>query len=419
MNILFYTLGCKVNQAESGGMAALLESRGHTTVSPGERVDAVIINTCTVTATADKKARNAIRKMGESYPDALICVCGCLTQLSDISEVGRVDVLGGSSGKAAFALSIEESFESRRKISVLSDISPGFEALPAAAYDRRTRLFLKIQDGCQCRCSYCIIPDARGPCRSCPEEEALRSARDAADAGCREIVLTGIEISSYTPSLTGLIKRVCAELPGVRVRIGSLNPATVTERFCAELAGLGGLCPHFHLSVQSGCDGILKAMNRRYTAADMRRAVGLLRSGWENPAISADIIAGFPGETDAQWRETLGFLEETRFSSLHVFPYSRRKGTPAASFPGQLTAAVKRARAAQAEAVGRSGRERYLRSRIGDTVEVLFETASDGVWTGHAPQYLQVAVSAEGELRGKILPVKLTGIRDGLWEGEL
>jgi threonylcarbamoyladenosine tRNA methylthiotransferase MtaB len=338
MKIALYTLGCRTNQAESAGMAELLRLRGHDAVNPGEdETDAVIINTCTVTATADKKSRNAIRKLRAQYPDALLAVCGCLPQ-TDGLKIEGIDLIGGTSGREAFITALE----AKQRGNMIPAIPDEYEdTLPDARPIGRSRAYIKIQDGCDNKCAYCKVPQARGKSRSRTVEGVIQAARRAAEDGAIEIVLTGIEISSYTPSLAGLTVQVCRAVNPVPVRLSSLHPEIIDREFASAMKAESNFRPVFHLSLQSCCDKILSAMGRRYTVREIFSAFDLLRGRWDDVEITADIIAGFPGEDEPLFTETLQNLQKLKPDGLHVFPYSRRKGTAAADLPAQNTRAVK------------------------------------------------------------------------------
>ena len=418
MRYIIATLGCKVNQYETQAMESLLQQRGHVRAAPGELADAVIVNTCAVTAESGRKSRQTIRRLRDENPGAVIAVAGCYSQLSpeENAAVGA-DVIFGTHEHAAFVEAVERAAQKREGARFHDDPfrRRDFERLPAGAVDGRTRAMLKIQDGCVNFCSYCIIPYTRGRLRSLPPEEAAAECARLAAAGYRELVLTGIEIASYgvdlpgRPTLTDLLETLAAAAPSLRLRLGSLEPTVVTEDFCRRAAATGKLCRHFHLSLQSGCDRTLKAMNRKYDTAGFLRAAELLRSFFPGCALTADLITGFPGETGADHAETLAFLRRAAFADVHVFPYSRRPGTPADKMPGQLTAAVKAARAHEAQAVARETRAAFLQSCVGQTLPVLFETAEGAGSLGHSDSYLLVRVAREG-LRGELREVRITGV---------
>ena len=345
MRVAIHTLGCKVNQYESQAMEELLRARGHSLVPFEAQADVYLINSCTVTATSDKKSRQAVRQARKRAPGALVALCGCYPQVSpEAARQLEADLIGGSGDRRGFLDLLEQLARTREKAVALDDPFRRrvFEALPAGGLEGRTRAMLKVEDGCTNFCAYCIIPYARGAVRSLPVEQAAAQARDLAEAGYRELVLTGIELSAYgrdlpeRPGLAALIAQVCRAVPGMRVRLGSLEPRTVTEDFCAQLAGLPNLCPHFHLSLQSGCDATLARMKRRYTTERYLESVELLRRHFDRPALTTDLIVGFPGETEGEFAQTLSFLQTCAFAQMHIFPYSRRQGTPAAGCPGRF-----------------------------------------------------------------------------------
>ena len=419
MDIAICTLGCKVNQAETRAMERELLGRGHRLVDFDGPADAYIINTCTVTAVSDKKCRNIIRRARRAAPDGVVAVCGCYAQ-TDPEAVGALgaDLVSGSAGRIAFLDRLEELLRARGEQVIAVDsamLRREFERLPAGEMEGRTRAMLKVEDGCVNFCSYCIIPYARGPVRSLPPAEAAAEARRLAAEGCREVVLTGIEISSWGRDLnTGeelmdLIEAVCAAAPGLRVRLGSLEPRTITEDFCRRAAALPNLCPHFHLSLQSGCDATLARMNRKYDTSRYYESVKLLRDHFQDPGITTDLITGFPGETEEEFAQTLAFVEKCAFTAMHVFPYSRRPGTPAADMPGQVPKGEKEDRARRAIALGEELERCWLERQAGRVLPVLFEEEKDGLWQGHTPHY--ALVRAQGEnLHNRLMDVKITGV---------
>ena len=417
MVFAFHTLGCKVNQYETQAMEELLLAKGHTLVPFEEKADVYIINSCTVTAVSDKKSRQAVRQARRRAPEAVVALCGCYPQVSP-EEAAKLDadLIGGSGDRQGF-LELLESMASRKEKTVTVDNAlhrRAFESLPAGGLEGRTRAMLKAEDGCTNFCAYCIIPYARGPVRSLPLDQAEEEARRLAAAGYRELVLTGIELSSYGRDLPGrpspaeLIEKVCQAAPQLRVRLGSLEPRTVTEEFCQRLKALPNLCPHFHLSLQSGCDATLARMKRKYDTARFYESAALLRAHFDNPGITTDLIVGFPGETEEEFSQTLDFIRKCAFSQMHIFPYSRRQGTPAAAMPGQLSNAEKAQRAQRAAEVAGALRRSWLTGWIGKTVEVLFEEEKEGFWRGYTPQYVEVTVSSEENLHNTLRRVRLT-----------
>lgn len=426
MNIAIYTLGCKVNQYETQAMEQELVRRGHALVPFDGPADAYIINTCTVTAVSDKKSRQMIRRARKQSPAAVVAVCGCYPQThpEDAKKLD-VDLIAGTGDRMKFLDLLEHAAREKEPVMNLDEAlrRREFEVLPAGGMAARTRAMLKVEDGCVNFCSYCIIPYARGPVRSLPLETAAAEVRRLRQEGYREIVLTGIEISSWgrdlpgKPALIDLMETVCREAGDMRVRLGSLEPRTITEDFCRRSAALPNLCPHFHLSLQSGCDATLERMNRKYDTKRYKNSVELLNGFFRWPAVTTDLIVGFPGETEAEFTSTLDFIQFCAFAEMHIFPYSIRPGTPAAEME-QVPKAVKEARAAAAAAVAAAMHERYLQGCVGQVYPVLYEQPSGGLYQGHAPNYMTVAARGE-DLHNRVLPTRITGVRDGVLLGEL
>ena len=426
MRVAIHTLGCKVNQYESQAMEELLRARGHSLVPFEAQADVYLINSCTVTATSDKKSRQAVRQARKRAPGALVALCGCYPQVSpEAARQLEADLIGGSGDRRGFLDLLEQLARTREKAVALDDPFRRrvFEPLPAGGLEGRTRAMLKVEDGCTNFCAYCIIPYARGAVRSLPVEQAAAQARDLAEAGYRELVLTGIELSAYgrdlpeRPGLAALIAQVCRAVPGMRVRLGSLEPRTVTEDFCAQLAGLPNLCPHFHLSLQSGCDATLARMKRRYTTERYLESVELLRRHFDRPALTTDLIVGFPGETEAEFGQTMDFIQRCAFSAMHIFPYSRRPGTPAAQMAGQVPKAIKEERARRGAAVAAQMEREYLERFVGQTLPVLFEEERDGLWRGHTTRYTEVALQSGENLHNQIRQVTFTAVEGSVLLG--
>ena len=423
MKFAFYTLGCKVNQYETQAMERLLTDMGHEIGAFEGDCDAYIINTCSVTAVADKKNRAMIRRCRKAHPDAVIGVCGCYTQHAPeaVREL-EVDVLGGSGGREAFLADLLATLadrEQRQRIDAALRRRE-FEVLPAGGLEERTRAMLKVQDGCVNFCTYCIIPYTRGPVRSAPLELAVEQARDLASRGYREIVVTGIEIASWgvdlpgKPSLTALLRAVCEAVPHCRVRLGSLEPRIITEDFCTALKEMPNLCPQFHLSMQSGCDTVLARMKRKYDTARYYESVRLLNCHFPGCAVTTDMIVAFPGETEEEFEASLDFIRRCNFADMHIFPYSRRPGTPADKMPGQHNNATKEDRSRRAIAVAQEMSLGYRQALVGQTLEVLFEEADGDFYTGHAPNYVKVYVTGS-DLHNQIRSVRITEVfRDGV-----
>lgn len=436
MRCAIYTLGCKVNQYETQALETELKRRGHELVPFETEADAYIVNTCTVTAVSDKKSRGVIRRARRRCPRAVVAVCGCYAQTDPeaVAALG-VDLVSGTGDRMGFLGEVERLADERARFDGAETEAPmggsapeilvdnimthrAFEHLSAGGLAQRTRAMLKVEDGCVNFCTYCIIPYARGPVRSLPMAEAEAEAKRLAEEGYREIVLTGIEISSWGQDLrdgTGLIalvEAVCAAAPGARVRLGSLEPRTITGEFCRRAARLPNLCPHFHLSMQSGCDATLKRMNRKYDTARYYESVRLLRESFARPAITTDLIVGFPGETEEEFTDTLAFVERCAFSSMHIFPYSCRPGTPAAGMSGQIPRAEQEARAGRAGLLAARLEGEYLAGWVGETLPVLFEEEKDGCWRGHAPNYVEVWARAAENLHNVLRNVVITGVQD-------
>lgn len=425
MKIAFYTLGCKANQFETQALERLFAERGHEIVPFDGFADVYVVNTCTVTALSDKKSRNAARRCKKHNPAARLVLCGCYAQVKpqEARALCGADAVIGTPDKSR-VVSIVEELAPDGVRDLWHEAPPLFDVLPAGGLSGRTRALLKVQDGCRNFCTYCLIPFARGPERSMPFDTAVSEARRLAEEGYREIVLTGIEISAYgrdlpgRPGLISLIEALCQAAPGCRIRLGSLEPRTVTEDFARRCALLPNLCPHFHLSLQSGCDRTLRAMNRHYTAGEYKAACGLLRQYLPGCGLTTDLIVGFPGETREDFEESLRFVTECGLGKVHVFPYSRRQGTRAASMPGQLSQAEKAARSQQAIRVCRALEQKDLEARVGQTYDVLFEQQEDGWFTGHIPEYCLVKARGE-DLHNRVLPVKITGFEEETLIGEV
>lgn len=423
MKFACYTLGCKVNQYETQAMEQLLLSLGHQLGSFDEPCDGYIINTCTVTAVADKKNRNVIRRCRKMAPEAVIGVCGCYAQMEpEAAKALGADVVFGSAGRVDFIRAMIEAVGQRQYRQCLDNALQrrSFEFLPAGGLSTRTRAMLKVQDGCNNFCSYCIIPYARGPVRSLPLDRAVEQARQLQQDGYRELVVTGIEIASWGydckdgSNLCQLLTAICSAVPQMRVRLGSLEPRVIDETFCQELQGFENLCPHFHLSMQSGCDTVLSRMRRKYDTARYRLSVELLRRYFPGCAITTDMIVAFPGETEEEFEQSLSFIRACAFADMHIFPYSRRPGTPADKMPGQHSNATKAARSAAAIAVAEEMSAQFRRAMVGGIQQVLFEQADGEYFAGHAMNSVLVYVKGTN-LHNQVRSVHITGLhRDGV-----
>ena len=426
MKFSFYTLGCKVNQYETQAMQQMLLSHGHTLGEFDEPCDGYIVNSCTVTAVSDKKTRNAIRRAQKLNPDAAVGVCGCYAQSApdEVRALG-VDVMVGTADREAFVLQMEQAAQDKKNHAHWEKVAPSnlpraFEQLPAGGLAARTRALLKIEDGCNNFCTYCIIPYARGRVRSMPLEAAVEETKKLAREGYREIVVNGIEISSWGwewkngSRLSALLLAICQAAPEVRIRLGSLEPRTIDEDFCKTLSVCKNLCPQFHLSLQSGSDTVLKRMNRKYDTARYLESVRLLHRYFPGCAITTDLIVGFPGETEQEFSQSASFLQTCELAAVHVFPYSRRKGTPAASMPDQIEKAEKERRAAVAGETAAALHRAYLARQLGTEHDVLFEQTEKGYFTGHTMNYVKVYCRAEN-LRNEIRRVRITALfEDGV-----
>ena len=427
MKAAIYTLGCKVNQYETQAMEQQLRAMGHETVSLSEEADAYIINTCSVTAASDQKSRQTVHRLRREHPGAVIAVCGCYSQThADEARQLGADLLGGSGDRNGFLRLLEQAVAQRKPLESIDTAlhRREFEVLPAGGLSGRTRAMLKVEDGCSNFCSYCIIPYARGPVRSLPPEPAAVQASELMAAGYREIVLTGIEISSWGrdlnrgETLIDLVETLCAAVPGIRIRLGSLEPRTVTEEFCERAAMLPDLCPQFHLSLQSGCDTTLRRMNRHYDTARYLQSVELLNRHFMRPAVTTDLITGFPGETEEEFQQTLAFIRTCGFARMHIFPYSVRPGTPAAAME-QVPKPVREERARRAAETAAELRRVYLEGCVGETYPVLFEESRPGgKYFGHAPNYSGVYVDGEN-LHNQTWPVRITGTDGQILFGEI
>ena len=423
MKFAFYTLGCKTNQYETQAMEQLLLQQGHQIGSFDSDCDGYVINTCSVTAVADKKNRAVIRRCRREHPGAVIAVCGCYSQHDpQAAEKLEADVIGGSGSRQEFVEMLLTTVADRQRRQKLDAAlrRREFEVLPAGGLEQRTRAMVKVQDGCVNFCSYCIIPYTRGPVRSAPLETAVEQSRALAEQGYRELVLTGIEIASWGVDLPGkpdpsvLIEAVCAAVPGCRVRLGSLEPRIITREFCEKIKKFPNLCPQFHLSMQSGCDSVLVRMKRKYDTARYLESVTLLKEHFPGCAVTTDMIVAFPGETEEEFEQSLQFISKCGFADMHIFPYSRRPGTPADKMPGQHPNAVKEERSRRAIAVAEQMSLAFRRDLVGSDQQVLFEEQEDGLFTGHAPNYVKIYAAGE-DLHNQIRTVRIEKIhRDGL-----
>ena len=401
--VAFHTLGCKVNQYDSQAMLECFLRRGYTQVPFEETADVYVVNTCTVTGTGDKKSMQALRRALRQNPAADVVVAGCLAQRDGEKLLASgVRLVIGNSRRAQVADLLEEAVrEGRRVAAVEKDIlRVPFEPLEISDFSERTRAALKIQEGCDRYCSYCIIPYVRGGIRSRPAGQIRQEALRIAQKGFREIVLTGIHLTSYGRDLDhGSLPdaaEACAVDGILRIRLGSLEPVAVTEEFVRRLRAIPQVCPQFHLALQSGSDAVLRRMRRRYTAGQFLEAADLLRQSFPGCALTTDVICGFPGETEDEFEETKAFVRRAAFSRMHVFPYSRREGTPAASMPGQLPKAVREARTRELISIGHDLAFAYHRSLVGTERELLCEEVSPDGAAGYTREYIPCTVTLAG-----------------------
>lgn len=426
------TLGCKVNQYESEAMLELFGRAGYNAVPFPGPADVVIINTCTVTALSDRKSRQMIRRARHANPGAVIVAMGCYVQTAPdkVAALGDVDILIGTGDRARAVELVEQFRREHRSVNIVGDVlhAETFEELPLATYENRTRAFLKVQEGCDRFCSYCIIPYARGHIRSRSVEDTVRETQRLARNGFCEVVLAGIHVASYgrehggASRLPELLRAVHAVEGIERIRMSSVEPTLFTQEFVELLAGLPKVCPHFHLSLQSGCDETLARMNRRYTTAQYAAALSRLRAAMPDVAVTTDVMVGFPGETEEEFAHSLEFVRACGFADAHVFKYSVREGTRAAHMDGQVAPEVKEARSramlSLADTQSRAFRERF----VGRTMRVLLEQRSHvdvSCMEGKTANYLTVTVPAGEDLAGQLADVRLTGLDADGMTGEL
>ena len=413
-----FALGCKVNQYESEAIAELFAEKGYEIVGIDEEADVYVINTCTVTNFGDKKSRQLIRKVKRQNENAIVAVVGCYAQTApkELMEIAGVNLVIGTKDRAQIVEMVEQYDRANGVENHVSDIMKErvFEPLSIQKLANRTRAYLKIQDGCSQYCSYCIIPYARGPIRSREPQEVVAEVKRLAENGFKEVVLTGIHVASYgkdrrDTSLLDILKQV-HEVEGIeRIRFSSIEPNVVTEEFAQTMAALPKVCDHFHLSLQSGCNKTLKEMNRKYDTEKYRQAVATLRKYLPKVALTTDIIVGFPGETEEDFRESYAFAEEIGFAKIHVFPYSPKRGTPAAARKDQLLNAVKSERSHTLIQLSDRRAADFLADAVGTDAEVLYERAvGEGIYEGHTTNYMKVHGRSEADLTNRIAKTHIT-----------
>lgn len=420
--VALHNLGCKVNAYETEAMQQMLEAAGYEIVPFEPGADIYVINTCSVTNIADRKSRQMLHKAKKMNPDAIVVAAGCYVQ-ADTKKAeadASIDIIIGNNKKQELIPILESYRTGHQKTTECVDINhtKEYENLEIDRTEEHTRAYLKVQDGCNQFCTYCIIPYARGRIRSKKTEDVVNEVKCLAASGCQEVVLTGIHLSSYgkerpedQENLLTLIQAV-HQVDGIeRIRLGSLEPGIITEEFAAAISSLPKVCPHFHLSLQSGCTTTLKRMNRRYTAEEYREKCEILRKYYPAPALTTDVITGFPGETEEEFEESRSFVDSIHFYETHIFPYSKREGTKAAGMPDQLTEQVKKERSRILIALGKEHQREYMEQFLGQEKEVLFEeqqtVEGQEYWTGHTMEYLKIAVISEENLENKRVMVQL------------
>ncbi len=429
--VAFYTLGCKVNQYETEAMSEIFENSGYDIVEFSEKADVYIINTCTVTGLSARKSRQMIRRAKAVNGKAIVAVVGCYPQTSpdEVTGIPDVDIIIGTRERGKILEYIDSVRTQGGKVNAVSNImkNSSFEELRIDRYKGRTRAFIKIQDGCSQFCSYCIIPYARGPVRSRPPEDILAEVVKLAESGFKEVVLTGIHIASYGKELTEinlleLIKKI-HRVEGIsRIRLGSIEPSTITAEFAAAAGNLEKLCPHYHISLQSGCNETLKRMNRKYTAEEYGNVIRLLSDNVRDVAFTTDVMVGFPGETEEEFEKTYRFLEEISFAQMHVFKFSPRKGTPAASMPGQVASEIKEARSERVLKLSTDNLLKFNRMHTGRNMPVLFEQevkTMKGFYEGLTSNYIRVLCRGNDSIKGRIIGTDLVEAKDDYMLGEI
>ena len=421
MTIAYHTLGCKVNQYDTEAMRELLEAAGYVTVPFSDSADIYLINTCTVTGTGDRKSLQLARRVRREHPDSLLVLCGCLAQKEGeaLLSQAEADLVLGTAHRGRIVELLNQVQTERKALCAVAPLTAGipFEPLSISHVSEHTRAAVKIQEGCNNHCTYCIIPSVRGPIRSRSLQDLHAEILRLRDAGFSEIVLTGIHLASYGRDMpSGQLNLIDAirtvhDVEGIqRIRLGSLEPIVATEAFCEALGAMPKVCPQFHLALQSGSDSVLTRMGRRYRSAQYLEAAQHLRAVFPLAAFTTDVLTGFPGETETEFLETVDMIRRIKYARIHVFPFSPRAGTPAASMQGQLSSAEKECRARKLIALGDEVSRSYLETWLNRTAELLPEEKIRGCWEGYTPEYIRVTLPPEVECRSGIaLPVRLTG----------
>ena len=425
--VSFYTLGCKVNQYETNAMAQKFKESGYEIVDMNDDIsDICIVNTCTVTNMSDRKSRHSLRRVKEKNPSAIIAAVGCYAQVAknDLENMPEIDIVLGNEEKANIVQYVEKFIENEKKLIEIEDIATKkeFEDMGQITYTEKTRAFIKVQDGCNQFCSYCIIPYARGRVRSRNAESIIKEITQIAQNGIKEVVITGIHVASYGRDFeneNGLIELLekINEIEGIkRIRLGSLEPKIITEEFMQRLSKLEKMCHHFHLSLQSGCDATLKRMNRKYTTSEVKEIIERLRRYYDDVMLTTDIIVGFPGETEEEFETTYQFLKQAKLYKMHVFQYSPRKGTRAAVMPNQIDGNIKEARSKKLIELSNENQKMYNQQLVGKEVEVLFEDkeVEDGItyFRGHTQNYVLVKYKTDENLENTLKLIKISDISE-------
>lgn len=426
--VAFHTLGCKVNQYETEAMERLFEENDYKIVSEEELADVYVINTCTVTNLSDRKSRQFIRRVKKINEDAVVAVVGCYSQVSpdEVEEIEGVDVIIGTSDRNRIVELCEIAETEGKKINIVRDIKTydNFENMGIDDIKSKTRAYIKVQDGCNQFCSYCIIPYARGPIRSRNIEDIIDEVMALSKSGFKELIITGIHVASYGKDLgdidLGKLIQEISKVEGIeRIRLSSVEPNLITHEFMDILTKTNKVCHHFHLSLQSGSNRILKKMNRKYTREEYMDKVRLIREYMPDAGITTDIIVGFPGETELDFRETMEFVKEIGFSRIHVFKYSPRKGTPAAKYDNQVHGKIKNKRSRELIALGEALTEEFNGRFIDRYMDILYEEEIEGFYEGYTSNYIRVKTSSKDDIIGNIVKTRILNRENGALHGEI
>ena len=429
MKVAFITLGCKVNQYESNAMCEEFIKHNYQIVDKEEKADICVVNTCTVTNMSDRKSRQMLRRVKEINPQAIIVACGCYVQVAkdELEQMPEIDLVLGNNEKKEIVKYVEEFIANKQKIELVEDVMHQKEYIDFGdvTFTEKTRAVIKVQDGCDRFCAYCIIPYARGKVRSRNPESVISEIQKIAQEGIKEVVITGIHVASYGKDfdnnyrLIDLLEDI-NKIDGIeRIRLGSVEPLLITEEFLDRLTKLEKICHHFHLSLQSGCDETLKRMNRRYTTKEFKHIVDLLRNAYNDVILTTDIIVGFPEETDEEFNQTYQFLSEIKFYKMHIFKYSPRKGTPAARNKNQVDGNIKEERSNKLIELSNKNEEEYNKQLIGKKVSVLFEEEKTGLYKGHTQNYILIYCNSEKDLSNKIIEVKCEKLENNQLFGKI